>query len=47
MGAKFILLVLAMVCFLAGVLDWPPVSATRCISLGLFLLTLAELIGAR
>lgn len=45
--AHTILLILAMVVFLVGVLDWPPASTTRCIALGLFLLTLAELIGAR
>lgn len=45
--ARTILLILALVCFLVGVLEWPPLSSTRCISMGLFLLTLAELIGAR
>lgn len=44
-SAHGILLVLALVSFLIGVLDWPPVGATRCIALGLFLLTLSTLIG--
>lgn len=40
-----ILMILALVSFLLGVIDYPPVSSTRCIALGLFLLTLAQVIG--
>lgn len=40
-----LLLIIAFVVFLVGLLDYPPVSATRCICLGLALVTLAEMIG--
>lgn len=45
--AHMILLILALVCFLLAAIEWPPASSSRLIALGLFLLTLAELIGAR
>lgn len=44
-NAYLILVVLALIAFLLAILDWPPASATRCIAVGLFLLTLALLIG--
>lgn len=44
-NAHALLLIIAFVVFLVGLLDWPPVSATRCICLGLALLTLAQMVG--
>lgn len=40
-----LLYLIAFVCFIVGLLDWPPVSSTRCICLGLALVTLAQIIG--
>jgi hypothetical protein len=45
MNPSMLLLVMAFVAFIVGLADWPPVTATRCIALGLALLTLAQLIG--
>jgi hypothetical protein len=45
--AHLILTILALICFLVGVVELPRFSAARCIAMGLFLLTLAELIGAK
>ena len=47
MNAHLLLLVMAFVCFIIALVDWPPVTSARMIALGLALLTLAELIGAR
>lgn len=44
-NAYLVLVVLALIAFIVGVIDYPPANATRCIALGLFLLTLALLIG--
>lgn len=44
-SAYIILIVLALIAFLLAVIDHPSAGATRCIGLGLFLLTLALLIG--
>lgn len=46
-NAHVLLLVMAFVVFIIGLLDWPPASTTRCIALGLALITLAQLIGGR
>ena len=43
--AHMILLVIALIAFLLATIDYPPASASRMIGLGLFLLTLAQLIG--
>lgn len=40
-----LLLIIAFVMFLVGLLDHPTVSATRCICLGLALVTLATILG--
>lgn len=45
MNAQMLLLVMAFVSFIVGLADWPPVTTTRCISLGLALVALATLIG--
>lgn len=45
MTALLILYALAFLAFVFGLADWPPLSATRCLCLGLALLTLAKLIG--
>jgi len=47
MNAHLLLLIMAFVVFIIGLLDYPPASTTRCISLGLALVTLAEIIGGR
>jgi len=47
MTAQLLLLGLAFVCFIAGVIDSPPVTSGRMIALGLALVTLAQLIGGR
>ena len=47
MTAQLLLLGLAFVCFIAGVVDNPPISSGRMIALGLALVTLAQLIGSR
>ena len=44
MNVQMLLLVMAFVSFIAGLADYHPMTATRCISLGLALLTLAQLI---
>lgn len=44
-SAYTILMVLALVAFLLGAFDYPPANSTRCIAIGLFLLTLAQIIG--
>lgn len=43
-NAQLLLYVIAFVCFIAGVVDHPRVSANRCIALGLALVTLAQII---
>ena len=43
MNAQLLLLVIAFVCFIAGVVDHPRVSGVRCIALGLALVTLAQI----
>lgn len=45
MNVQMLLLVMAFVAFIVGLADWPPVTTTRCIALGLALVTLAQLIG--
>lgn len=45
MSAQFVLLGLAVICFLIGAIDHPPASSGRMISLGLMLLALAQLIS--
>lgn len=45
MAIGMILLWIAFVVFLIGLFDRPPVSTSRCIALGLALVTLATLIG--
>jgi hypothetical protein len=45
MNIHAVLLIMAFVVFIVGLLDWPPVSTTRCIALGLALLTLAQMVG--
>ena len=47
MNIQAVLLIIALVSFLLALIDVPPVSSTRCIALGLALLTLAQLIGGR
>lgn len=47
MNAHILLLVMAFVAFIVALADWPPLTSNRMIALGLALLTLAELIGAR
>jgi hypothetical protein len=47
MNPQMLLLVMAFVAFIVGLADYPPVTTTRCIALGLALLTLAQLIGGR
>lgn len=44
-GAPLILIVAALIVFLVGLLEHPTVSASRCICLGLALLTLAQILG--
>lgn len=45
MNAQLLLYVIAFVVFLVGLLDYPPANATRCVCLGLALVTLAQVIG--
>jgi len=40
-----VLSVAALVCFIVALIDRPPMTATRCVALGLALLTLAQLLG--
>jgi hypothetical protein len=47
MNATMLLLVMAFVAFIAALADWPPLTSSRMIALGLALATLAQLIGAR
>lgn len=47
MTVQMLLLGLAFVCFIVGVVDYPPVNSGRMIALGLALITLAQLIGTR
>lgn len=44
MSPQLLLLVMAFVAFVVGMFDYPPVNATRCICLGLALITLAQII---
>lgn len=46
-GVHSILLILALVCFLLATVDWPTGSSGRLVAGGLFLLTLAQLVGVR
>lgn len=41
------LLVGALIVFLLGMIDYPPINSSRCICLGLALITLAQLVGGR
>lgn len=43
-NAHALLYIIAFAVFLIGLLDYPPANATRCICLGLALVTLAQLI---
>ena len=45
MNAVMLLYVVAFVVFIVALLDHPVVSATRCIALGLALVTLAQIIS--
>lgn len=45
MNPHLLLLVMAFVVFIIAMIDWPPVTSSRCIALGLALLTLAQLVG--
>lgn len=47
MNAHTLLYVIAFICFVVGVIDHPQVRGVRCIALGLAMLTLALIIGAR
>lgn len=47
MNIQMLLLVMAFVAFIVGLADWAPLTSTRCVCLGLALLTLAQLVGAR
>jgi hypothetical protein len=47
MTVQLLLLGLAFVCFIAGVIDNPPITSGRMIALGLALVTLAQLVGGR
>jgi len=47
MTVQLLLLGLAFICFIAGVIDSPPVTSGRMIALGLALVTLAQLVGSR
>jgi hypothetical protein len=47
MNPSTLLLIMAFVAFVVGLADYPPVTTTRCISLGLALITLAQLVGGR
>lgn len=45
MSIQMLLLGLAFVCFIIGVIDYPPASSGRMAAMGLALVTLAQLIG--
>ena len=47
MGPGMILLIIAMVCFLLAIVDYPPGQSLRFIAAGLFLWVLSVLIGTR
>lgn len=47
MNVRFLLLVMAFVAFIVALADWPPLTCTRMIALGLALVTLSELVGGR
>lgn len=47
MSAQFVLYLLAALVFIFGALDYPKFGTTRCISLGLGLMTLALLVPLR
>jgi len=40
-----VLSVAALICFIVALVDRPPMTATRCVALGLALLTLAQLLA--
>jgi hypothetical protein len=44
MNAQLVLYVAALVVFLLGLFDFPQFGTTRCIALGLALVTLAQLV---
>ena len=45
MNVSMLLLVIAFVAFIIALADWPPLTSSRMIALGLAMLTLAQLIG--